>query len=175
MQLKHHNLVYEDREDSWLLQSIIETLDLKGKRVIDLGTGTGIQAITAAKKGAEVFALDINPIACSLAHENSNLNNADVKILCSDLFTAIKESEKFDFIFYNSPYLPDEEPRDLAWSGGEQAVLRFIEQAKNHVSKNGRIIFVFSSLTGLKLKNVKILASQKFFQEIIYIGELTRD
>ena len=175
MKLKYKDNVYDDREDSWLLQEIIKKLDLRNKRIIDIGTGTGIQAITAAKLGAKVIATDINPIACLLAKENSKINNTKVNIFCSDLFKSIKPNTKFDYIFFNAPYLPVEKPVDITWSGGKKIIDEFLTQAKQHADKDTRIIFVFSSLTKLNIKEIKILASKKFMKEEIFIGELCRD
>ena len=50
-------------------------LDLSGKRVADVGTGSGILALAAAKAGAaSVLALDINPNAAQAAAENAHAN-----------------------------------------------------------------------------------------------------
>lgn len=51
-------------------------LDLKGRKVIDMGTGTGILAMIAAARGArEVIAVEIDPFAATNARENFALNN----------------------------------------------------------------------------------------------------
>src|SRR5947209_17243859 len=53
----------------------IDTLDLAGKRVCEVGTGTGILALAAARSGAElVVATDINPNAALSANENARGN-----------------------------------------------------------------------------------------------------
>lgn len=70
----------------------LKKLDLKGKRVLDIGTGTGCQAILSKKLGAEeVLAIDINPGAIGLGEYNSKLNNVDVN------FKLILEGEKIDY------------------------------------------------------------------------------
>src|ERR1700761_8101583 len=49
----------------------LDGVDLGGKRVADVGTGTGILALAAARAGAaDVWALDINPHAALSAREN---------------------------------------------------------------------------------------------------------
>ena len=51
------------------------TVDLNGKRVADVGTGSGILALAAAQAGAaSVLALDINPNAAQAALENARAN-----------------------------------------------------------------------------------------------------
>ena len=63
-----------------MLHSLLET-DVKGKRVIDMGTGSGILAIMAAKLGAsEVYAVEIDPYAHENAIENAELNGCKEKI-----------------------------------------------------------------------------------------------
>jgi ribosomal protein L11 methylase PrmA len=59
----------------------IDTLDLNGKQVIDVGTGTGILAIAAARAGAErVIATDINPNAALSVPENARGNEVGDRV-----------------------------------------------------------------------------------------------
>lgn len=60
---------------SLICEQLLE-MDLKGKRVVDMGTGTGILAILAAMRGASaVVAIEIDPFAALNARENVELNN----------------------------------------------------------------------------------------------------
>src|SRR4029077_6432731 len=101
----------------------IDSLDLKGKRVIDVGTGTGILALAAARAGAEsVVAADINPNAALNADENARANGLGdrVKGLCSNLLAALAPRPLFDVIL-SSPPKHAGEPRDLTdrgWHAG---------------------------------------------------------
>ena len=60
-------------------------IDLNGKKVVDMGTGTGILAILANKLGAvDVTGIEIDSAAYDNAIENANLNNAQIKIVLGD-------------------------------------------------------------------------------------------
>lgn len=60
-------------------------MDLTGKRVTDMGTGTGILAILAMMRGAEsAYGIEIDPAACANCIENVALNNVAVEILEGD-------------------------------------------------------------------------------------------
>lgn len=60
-----------------MLQLILEN-DFGGKKVLDMGCGTGILAIMAAKLGAEeIMAIDYDPVCYDSTIENSQLNNVD--------------------------------------------------------------------------------------------------
>jgi putative methylase len=60
--------------------------DIKGKRVCDLGCGTGILAIGAALLGAKtVRAVDLDPKAVRTAGENAALLHADVEFVVADI------------------------------------------------------------------------------------------
>jgi release factor glutamine methyltransferase len=173
MDLETYKHVYEPREDSWLLQEQLKTINNK-KRILDIGTGTGIQAIQAAliNPNAFVLATDLNFQASKLAKQNASANKTNIKIICSDLFSAIKPNYKFDLIIFNPPYLPEDPPLDPQWSGGSKFIDKFLEQAKQHLLPKGVIVFIYSSLSNIKSK-AKILAKKELLAETIYAASIT--
>ena len=56
-----------------------------GRRVLDLGTGSGIVAIAAAKCGANVTAVDVDPHAIAAAELNAEANSVRISLVCEDL------------------------------------------------------------------------------------------
>ncbi len=76
-----------------LCMRTLETVVKPGDHVIDVGTGSGILAVTAIRLGAEhVLALDLDPVAVSSAKENAKLNRLEERITVqlSDLLGALK-------------------------------------------------------------------------------------
>lgn len=169
--IKTHPKVYEPAEDSELL--INNLVDVKNKTVLDVGTGTGIQAINALKKGAKkVVGIDINPYSIETAKENAILNklelNNSIFFLESDLFSSI--NERFDVILFNAPYLPTfedeklEEYLNYAFDGGEdgrKVLDRFIREVGDYLNENGVVQIVQSSLTG-EDKTIEMLEKYGF-------------
>jgi ribosomal protein L11 methyltransferase len=90
-------------ETTRLVMRIMQDLNLLGKRVLDIGTGSGILSICASKLGASrIFAYDIDPVSVKVARENvkdGGCNNITVDT--SDLLQNIDRSEKYDFCFAN--------------------------------------------------------------------------
>lgn len=68
---------------------ILENADIvKGKRVLDFGTGSGLLAIAAARAGAKsVLAVDVDPFAIASATVNAEANNVEsiITVLCEDI------------------------------------------------------------------------------------------
>lgn len=58
----------------------LQELNLQAKEVWDVGTGSGILAIIAAKFGAKVKAVDVDPVAVKVSQENMELNEVDFAI-----------------------------------------------------------------------------------------------
>jgi release factor glutamine methyltransferase len=150
--------VYEPAEDSFLFA---ENLKVKtNDTVLDLGTGCGILGIIAAKKGAQVLGVDINPYALRCSKENARLNGVQSKIgfIQADLFTSINEKTRFDLVTFNAPYLPSEDNETRSWIGcswagganGRQVVDRFISQVLAHLKSQGKVLLMQSTLTNLE-------------------------
>lgn len=174
------NSVYKPAEDSYFLQRHVEK-EVRGL-VLDMGTGSGIQAVTAARKPevTRVVAVDINPQALEEARENALSAGVSEKIefRLGDLFQAVGE-ERFDYILFNPPYLPTypEEPRDeatRAWDGGPtgaEVIRRFLRDARDHLRPVGRILLILSTRTAITLEEiardyeVEILEEESLFFE----------
>ena len=87
---------------------LIKERNLDNVRVLDLCTGSGCIAITIKKEmpSAAVVATDISAEALSLAKKNATSLGAEVTFLTGNLFNALKDEAKFDFIISNPPYIP---------------------------------------------------------------------
>ena len=140
--------IYEPREDSWLLQQAVKK-HATG-HVLDIGTGSGIQAGTARenKRVKNVTAVDVQKdviVSCKKTH-----NDKRITFIVSDLFSAVKD-KRFDTLIFNPPYLPrDQWPIDKALIGGKhgyETLVRFLNEAGDHLTPNGRILIIFSNLT----------------------------
>lgn len=85
---------------SLILQTLLET-DMKGKSVIDMGTGTGILAILSAMLGADkVTGIEIDPGAYENALEHVELNNVNVDVLLGDA-SRLNELQPADIFIAN--------------------------------------------------------------------------
>jgi len=121
------------------------------QKVLDMGTGAGLIGIIAAKRGAQVLAVDINPTAVALTTENARRHalNGRWRCLESDLFTRLDPMEKFDWIVFNPPYFAGsaQRPEEAAWYAGEnyETIDRFLEQAKNFLTAIGKVVLILSS------------------------------
>lgn len=169
--------MYEAREDSFLLLKHIKDY-AKGKKVLDVGTGSGILALEASKYAENVLACDIeDKIIDKLKKEK---NNSKVTYFKSDLFSNI--SEKFDLILFNPPYLPSEKIKHVDLDGGKngtEIIEEFLKQAGKYLNKDGKILLLCSSLNkGIeqifkKCKyRYKKIDEQKFFFEKLFVYEL---
>ena len=78
---------------------------------LDLGTGSGFQAMLAAKHSKQVLATDLNPRAVEIADFNARLNDLDnMECKAGDLFEPA-EDRKFDLIVSNPPFIISPENR----------------------------------------------------------------
>jgi release factor glutamine methyltransferase len=137
---------------SLIFGRFVESLDLRQRRFLDMGTGSGIIGLFAARGGADVTSVDINPDAVRCARDNAA--NAGIRIRCeqSDLFAALA-AQTFDVIAWNPPFFaqPAASFAEMALYAGDghAAIRRFAEQARSHLAADGVIYLIFSLDGGL--------------------------
>ncbi|MDQ3103043.1 MAG: 50S ribosomal protein L11 methyltransferase [Actinomycetota bacterium] len=147
--------VYGPGSDSRLLARAITEHVRPGDRVLDVFTGSGVLAVTAALAGAaEVWAVDVSRRAVLGTALNARLNGVDVRIERGRIFEPIG-NRRFDLIVANPPYVPSVDKgeevrgRARAWEAGEDGrrfLDPFLEQLPMHLSPLGRALLVQSSL-----------------------------
>jgi len=125
-------------------------------QILDIGTGSGIIAVTLAKEfpQSKVFAVDISDTALKVAKKNAdNLDvSSQISFIKSNLFENVPKI-KFDIIASNPPYIPTKvietlEPEVrkepiIALDGGADGLDIYIQvliQARNYMASNGKII-----------------------------------
>lgn len=140
--------------------------EIKPDKVLDLGTGSGINAIIASKFAKTVHAVDKNPSAvlCTTSNIALNRKQQSIFVFQGDLFEPVKD-EKYDLILFNPPYYKGE-PKNLgeiALYGGEtlEIMSRFASEAKSKLNKNGCIL-LFLSTEGEALKILDIMGKNGY-------------
>ncbi len=151
----------------------IDRLDLKGKTVAEVGTGSGILSLAAARAGAErVVAIDINPNATLSAADNAKLNDLGDRVfpVCSNLLTGIAARPLFDVILSSPPSFTGE-PRDVAdraWHAGPgyRDIAALFAQARERLKPDGRVYLLLSSDSDLGLLG-RLIAEAGFHARLI--------
>jgi release factor glutamine methyltransferase len=163
-------------------------LNLSGKTVADVGTGSGIQALAAARAGAPtVVAIDVNPNAAITAAANARANGFEhcVFPVTSNLFLAITPRPQFDVILTNPPFCDGRawDVADRAWRAGPQYkdIAPLFEQARRRLTPNGVMYLILSSHSDLELIGslirragfeVRVISERRVFFETLTIYEL---
>jgi release factor glutamine methyltransferase len=89
-------------------------------RVLDLGTGSGVGSVFAARRGFRAVAVDVNPEAVRCARINALLHHLEerIDVRQGNLFSPVA-GERFDLVLFNPPFFRGEPAGDLdrAWRG----------------------------------------------------------
>jgi release factor glutamine methyltransferase len=130
------------------------------RHILDIGTGSGILAITFALElpATRITATDISPDTLAVAQQNAHaLGTADrIRFLVSDLFAAfsdaLPEDVRFDCIVSNPPYVStsellepqvrDYEPAAALYAGDDGLAIyrRLVPQAFAHLEPGGHLL-----------------------------------
>ncbi len=102
--------VFAPISGSWLLAEAIRQENLgPGSRALDVCTGSGVLALTAADCGAETTAIDVSRRALLTVRLNALRYGVHVRTLRGQSFGPVA-GERFDLIVSNPPYAPSRRP-----------------------------------------------------------------
>ena len=155
--------------------------------VLDMGTGSGIQAITAGKRASSVIAVDISPDAVSFARRNVKAHGLEdtVSVVEGDLFSSLGPCHVFNVILFTPPYLegkPDTVFDHSLFDHDKELIKRFFKEAGKYLKPGGYVQMLYSSIADpevtLKITtdlgwNHKLVASQKTGTEHFLIYRFT--
>lgn len=149
---------------SKILLNFVDEISLEEKSFLELGAGTGIIAILAARKGATVYASDISRKAVENIKLNAENNSAKINVFTSDMFQSIPENQ-FDYIIINPPYYKKDplKEEEYAWLCGSN--LEFFKSLFGSLSKyihNSSEVFMILSEV-CDIKEIKTIGRQNGF------------
>src|SRR6516162_160826 len=133
---------------SAILARFVSSLPLRGKSFLDVGCGSGLIGMCAARAGAQVVAIDINEEAVRCARANAERHELPIKVQQSDLFSALG-ARQFDAIAFNPPFLlgTAESAADRAFYGGLNfdVIRTFAADVHAHLRPGGVIYIILST------------------------------
>jgi release factor glutamine methyltransferase len=143
--------VYPAREDTFLLLPFADVAS--GTRFLEVGAGTGVVSLAAARRGARVVATDLNLGALRRLGSVARAERLDVQPVRTDLARGLG---RFDRVVANPPYLPTRpEERDpdrwhnLALDGGIDGcavVSRLVADLGDHLRPEGAAFVLASTV-----------------------------
>jgi release factor glutamine methyltransferase len=149
----------------------------EGERVLDMGTGSGVNAILAATRGADVVAVDVNPHAVEAARANAARNDVEDRVTIgqSDLFDAVEG--RFDLVVFDPPFRWMK-PRDWAEASitdeDYRALTAFFARVREHLVEGGRILVFFGTTADVGYLE-QLIEANGLVAEIVARRELDKD
>lgn len=158
---KTDNNVFSKQGLDFGTRTLLENIDIKNINgdVLDFGCGYGPIGITIKSNiNCNVDMIDINNRALNLAKKNALLNQVDVNIFESNIYSNV--DKKYDYIITNPPIRV-----------GKKILYEILFKAKEHLKLNGHLIFVINKAQGAKstIKDleqtyiIKVLGKNKGF------------
>lgn len=141
----------------------IKQQNLSNKRLLDVGCGSGLLSLVAAKQGANVSAVDLNDAALFNCQTNALSNNLVIDAVKSDIFSQVEGT--FDYIVVNPPYYPrqPQNASQLAWYCGDDFgyFKRFFTDLNQHITADSRVFMVLSD--GCDVDTIANIATKHHF------------
>lgn len=188
----NENVLIPRGETEQLLMRVLDILRSNNtKKVLDIGTGSGCIPCAIAQGGDYyITSVDISPKALEVAKENVKRLELEkkIKLIESDLFSALDKNTKFDVIVSNPPYIPvgtelqkevTFEPSTALFANdnGLEFYEKIIPQSREFLNDNGFIAFeigydqgdaVYKLLEQAGFKNIIIEKDIMGLDRIVY-------
>jgi release factor glutamine methyltransferase len=102
-------------ETEQLVHLIIKENPGKGKKILDIGTGSGCIPVTLAleMKEPKVYAMDISEEALEVAVRNAKKLHASVDFFRCDILKEVPQVEDLDILVSNPPYVPKKDQTEM--------------------------------------------------------------
>ena len=131
---------------------------IKNQAILEMGCGTGILSIIAAKAGARVTSTDIDLTTLALTKKNALANGVNLDIRHGSLCEPLMKDERFDWCICNLPQKPGaiEDGLPASQSGGPEGDMlmsKAVSGLINHQIKGDRLLFFSHSLMHPRLLN----------------------
>ncbi|MEU8946081.1 HemK2/MTQ2 family protein methyltransferase [Streptomyces sp. NPDC048489] len=147
--------VYRPQADTELLARALAAESFPpGAEILEIGTGTGALALSAADRGAQVTAVDVSWPAVTTARLNALRRHLPLRILHGD-FTSRTDGRRYDVVLANPPYVPAPSRRppsrgpSRAWDAGPDGRLvidRICAATPGLLHRGGTLLMVHSSM-----------------------------
>jgi methylase of polypeptide subunit release factors len=130
------------------LLRVVSPIVSPNDRVLDVGTGCGLVALTLAARCKAVVGVDVNPTAIRAALENAKLNRVEnVKFMISDLVSNLDTSDQFDLVIFNPPGAHHRRPRNYLETAffdyNYETITRLFAEIRPYLSSKARIIIPY--------------------------------
>ena len=167
-------------QPSTISQLVANVLDVReGDVVIDVGCGTGILGIIAAKLGAsEVYGIDASPDVVEVGMANAQTHGvADkMRFYAGDLFDPLPEEVRADVIIGDVSGIPDDLARDSGWfpsgSGGgprgAELPVRMLREATRRLKDGGKLFLPTGTLQD---ENAILEAARSVFSNLKQLAD----
>lgn len=157
--------VYPPSADSLMLRDA--TVAPQARRVLDLCTGSAVQALRHAHSAERLVAVDRNPRAAATARLNAALNgNVELDVRLGDLYAPVR-NEQFDLIIANPPFVispySDAPAYHSGGRTGDSVLRRVIAGWTTHLSHNGRAFAI--SYRGLRTGETMDTVARAWFRD----------
>lgn len=159
--VQFEDVFWEPDDTISLRRMIVDDALVKGRTVLEIGTGTGLVAIVSAQNGASgVVATDINPAAFANARYNAAmLETEDVtefRLVPKDspgAFAVMKEGETFDLILSNPPWEDGKVTEDLDhayYDPGFELMDSLLDGLPKRLNPGGRCLLAYGHVAAIK-------------------------
>ena len=153
-----------------ILLKFVDGLNINQKTFLELGAGTGIISILAARNNAVVYASDISSLAVENIRINADENEVEINVLKSDLFDDFPKII-FDYLVINPPYYTKdpETEEQFAWYCGKnfEFFRKLFVSLSEFINQDSKVFMILSEVCDIE--KIKSIGEENYFTwELVY-------